>query len=125
MVPPSFRWFAEPNDVFSQSPLYDGGKDCTNLRFLATLAYLNDSSTEVTQAVTRPAENKFGRMGLEPDEAFHLICLWHTLKGIIYAVGNENHEHDVLEFVGREIKLVAGGGLVLEPTGIEIAKFTK
>ena len=124
MIPPSFRWFTEPNEAFKQSTLYDKG-DCSNLKFFATLAYLNDSSTEVTQAVTRPADNRFGRMGLEPDEAFHLICLWHFLKGIIYAVGNENHEHDVLEFLGREIKLVDSGGLILEPTGIEIAKFAK
>ena len=124
MIPPSFRWMSERNEIYVNHPLYDGGKDCSNLRFLAILAYLNDSSTEVTQAVTRPADNKYGRMGLEPDEAFHLICLWHTLKGIIYAVGNAEHEHDVVEFVGREVELIKGGGSVYMPTGIEVAKFT-
>lgn len=115
MIPPLMNWFQQPSE---------NGKD-NNLRYLATLIFLNHGNTEVTGVSHTPANNQFGRLGLQPVEAVHLMKMWSFVRGILFVVGSPELEHDVQEFVGREIHQVATNSSILIPTGAEVSRFGK
>lgn len=115
MIPPIMNWFQSPSE---------NGED-NNLRYLAKLVFLNHDNTEVTGVSNVPADNQFGRMGLQPIEAVHLMKMWGFVRGMLYIIGVPEMEHDVKEFIGREIHQVATNSTVYVPTGAEISRFAK
>lgn len=115
MVPQLMAWFQQPSE---------NGED-NNLRYLAKLIFLNHGNTEVTGVSHVKADNPFGRLGLQPIEAVHLMKMWSFIRGIVFIVGNPEMEHDIHEFIGREIHQVSTGSSILLPTGAEISEFGK
>jgi hypothetical protein len=91
---------------------------------LTELIYLNGGEPDVTRVGEyTPCDNKWGRLGLQPDEAFMLVHLFSFLRGILFAVGDSEAEFDVLNFIQRDVQHEASGSKVFLPTGFEVQRF--
>lgn len=91
---------------------------------MAELLILNRGREEVTSVNEfEKADNKWGRLGLTPDEAFHLTQMASFLKGILFCLGDPELQHDVLQYIGREVEHQRSGSTLYLPTGSEIQAF--
>lgn len=95
----------------------------TNLRYLAELIFLNGGSTEVRGVHSQPADNQFGRIGLTPTEAVHLMQMWAFAQGVLF--GTRQPEDIIHEYIQREIVRVARNSDILIATSDEVRTFAK
>jgi hypothetical protein len=110
---------------FFQSPSPRG--DAT-IDYIAELTLINGGHSEVTEFnIVKPADNRFGRLGLNVEEAFHLTQLVNFLKGILYALAasprGAEHEAEVYHYVATAVERARTGTRLYFPTGPEIGRF--
>lgn len=89
--------------------------------YLAELIILNGGNSNVTSfgEVKPTKENRFGRVGLTIQEAFHLNQITNFLNGILFVLGSPELEIDVMQAVLVEVEKVKTGSLLYLPTGEE------
>lgn len=99
----------------------------TTEEYLAELIIVNRGNSEVTSFndVKPTEENRFGRIGLTVQEAFHLMQIMNFLKGILFALGSPELEIDVMQYVLREVERVKTGSKLYVPTGEEMRRYGK
>lgn len=100
---------------------------CTTIAYMTELIYLNDGDAEVTKVghirQDDDPNNPYKRKGLVPLEALHLTQLTSFLKGMLFAIGSEELEFDLIQFVKREVERRSTGSKLYLPTALEINKF--